>query len=273
LALFVACNNAEQRAALNEMTAAADSTVLGSDITDINSPSRKMVHSADISCRVDDVYDVTSKLEDLVHSLNGVVAESRMENRTEETKTLHYKPDSLKQVRMYTTTAYITLRVPQQYADSVMEVIPSMATFIEHRTLKQEDKTMQYLSNALKNEALKPTIADTPLKTEQAIVYNDQKKEQIVERKINNLQLLDDVNYATITVELFQPQKVDALTIIDPSTATALPFGKRLFISFSDGWHGCMEFLLVLIQLWPLWLIVGLLIWGYRQGRKRKWSI
>jgi hypothetical protein len=255
------------------MTAAADSTTLGSDITDINSPSRKMVRTADITCRVDDVYDVTSRLENTVRALHGIVAESRMENRTDETKTLNYKPDSLKQVRTYTTTAYLTLRVPQEYLDSVMKLIPSMATFIEHRTLKQDDNTLQYLSNALKNEALKPTIADTPLKTEQAIVYNDNKKEQIVDRKINNLQLLDDANYATISVDLFQPQKVDALTIADPASATVLPFGKRLGLALIGGWNGCREVLLTLLQIWPLWLLVLLLGWGYKQARKRKWSV
>lgn len=49
LMIFAACNNAEHDAAMKEFAATADSTVLSSDVDLLQSPSRKIVRTADIT--------------------------------------------------------------------------------------------------------------------------------------------------------------------------------------------------------------------------------
>jgi hypothetical protein len=270
LTIFAACNSAEREAAMTALTAAADSTSFSADVKDLQSPSRKIVRTADINCRVADVNQTVAKLETITRSLNGMIMDSRTENRIDDVKTLDYKTDSLKQVRVYTTTAYLTLKVPVQHTDSVMAMIPSLVSFIENRNLQQEDKTWAYLSNAMKNEIAKTAPQTTPLKDVEAIACEDSKKELVVDRKMENMQLLDDVNYATVTLQLFQPAKMDALVIINPNTATTLPLGRELVLALQGGYEMGKNILLVCVQLWPLWLLLAMGLFLYRKMRNAK---
>ena len=116
-------------------------------------PGHKIIRTADLQCKVPNVFNATTRLEQLVRSVGGIVQESQLSNRNTEIKTAYYKPDSLKQLQTYTTTSFITLRVPYMYLDSVVNAIPAMANFIDSRTLKQSDVTYQYLANELKNQS------------------------------------------------------------------------------------------------------------------------
>ncbi|WP_222597255.1 DUF4349 domain-containing protein [Chitinophaga pinensis] len=77
-----------------------------------------------------------------------------MQNESVVIKDVPYSADSLKRIELYTPVANLTLRVPTASLDSVVHTLTAMATFIDYRTLKDEDKTLTYLSNAMKTMGL-----------------------------------------------------------------------------------------------------------------------
>lgn len=262
LALMASCdNNAES------YISSADSVIMSEDLTAINSPSRKIIHTADIRCRVNNVYKAVDTLEKMVNTLGGLVADSRMENDIDATQSVRYKTDSQKHVRSYTTTARLTLRVPAIYLDTVIRQVPMLASFIDNRTRQRHDVTLQYLSNAMKNEAAgvappvvadkkKGGIRDNPRQTH----INAAKADTVTDRRIANLQILDDVNYATLQVELYQPEMVDVQVVADVNHAAVVPFGTRLQIAAYDGWQFSKGLLIVFVTAWPVWLL-ALVVW------------
>lgn len=271
-ALMASCaNNAES------YIQSADSVLVSNDLTDINSPSRKIIHTADIRCRVGDVYKSVDTLERMVNELGGMIAESTMENTTASFHAVRYSADSLKQVTGYTTTAHLTLRIPNFYLDTVIRKVPMLATFIDTRTMQRRDVTLKYLANAIKNQAAgiaPPAIADKDnggVKENKAVsspkaLGND----TVINRRIENLQMLDDVNYATLKVDLYQPEKVDVQIVADTDKAASVPFGSRILLALGDGWQLIKGFIIVLLTVWPLWLFVAVILYVLSVMRRRK---
>ncbi|RAJ79142.1 uncharacterized protein DUF4349 [Chitinophaga dinghuensis] len=269
---LAACNVATERnqspnaemmanASTGKLTEAADSVNFESDIESLNAASRKRVRTADVRCRVKNVFDATTALERVTKDLQGIVAESHQENTVSQDKYVPYSADSLMHVRMYSTVAQLTLRVPVNQMDSVVRVLSGMATYIDHRTLKDEDKTMQYLSNSLRNEIATQTPVPNKKHTSLDIAkYKDEKAEKVIDRQLNNLSLMDDVNNATITIAMVQPDRADVVVEVDPAAATRAGFGTELKNALYDGAVILRNILLFLITIWPF-LLVGAMAW------------
>lgn len=271
-ALMASCaNNAES------YIQSADSVLVSNDLADINSPSRKIIHTADIRCRVGDVYKSVDTLERIVNELGGMIAESTMENTTASFNAVRYSADSLKQVTGYTTTAHLTLRIPIFYLDTVIRKVPQLATFIDTRTMQRRDVTLKYLANAMKNQAAgiaPPAVADKKhggIK-ENAVQSSPQAlaNDTVVDRRIENLQMLDDVNYATLKVDLYQPEKVDVQIVADTDRVASVPFGSRMLLALGDGWQMMKGLVIVLLTAWPLWLLIGIVLYVLSVLRRRK---
>ncbi|RBL89578.1 DUF4349 domain-containing protein [Chitinophaga flava] len=255
----------------SKYVATADSTGFSNDIASLTSPSRKRVRTADVRCRVGDVFTASTRMERTVAGLQGVVVESTMKNKYNGQYELPYTADSLKRMQLYTPTANLTLRVPVAHLDSVVSTLTSMAAFIDYRVLTDKDYTLSYLSNSLKNDRTGQSTGKTvPGKKSTALdvaKYEDQKAETNVDRSIANLQILDDVAYATFTVELFQSEVANVETVINPRRISRAAFGTELLNAVREGASLLRDLLLFFVQIWPL-LILAVLGWfGYKRYR------
>lgn len=285
LALLCACSNAYNKgdatapsASEQNYIATADSVSFADDVSSLTSPSRKVIRTATFRCRVSDVYTSTSKLEALVKANGGIVQESRIQNNTSEQKTINYKPDSLRQVQVYQTTATLTLRVPTASLDSIINAIPQMSAFIEERSLQQEDVTLKYLHNSLNNA---PGNDHTHLALKNAkrtnevlnvAEYEADKNEKTTDRRIENLQMLDNVNYATINITFFQPEQVNTTTIVNASHYTSPAFNIQFFSAINSGWLLLRDLIIGLIAIWPLLLLTISIIWAITRFARRRWN-
>lgn len=247
--------------------ATADSTEFSNDISALNSPSRKRIRTAEVRCRVSSVFKAAQALEQAVNSMKGVVVESSLHNSFGESKDLPYSSDSLKRIQLYTPTAYLTLRVPAAGLDSIVLVLTNMSSFIDQRILKSEDKTLDYLSNSLKNhDSAAPRI--TPGKHGTAVdvaMYQDLKIETAIDRKIANLAIMDDVNYATFSVQLVQPQMADVQVVVNPGKITRAGFGMEMLSALGTGVDVFRNVLIFLLELWPFLLLVAMAWLWYKR--------
>lgn len=269
-------NEAAAPVSAEEVLASGDSVSFSSDIADIRSASRKVVRTAGIRCRVTDVLQATSAMEAVVRHAGGVVQQSDLSNDNFSSQTIYYKPDSLKSVQVYTPTAFLTLRVPGRSLDSVLQAIPPLAEFIESRKLAQNDVTLSYLSNSLRNKVSNTNAKAMELarKSGGAIdagQYDESRQLQGINRSLENLKLLDDANYATITVEFYQPERIVTRIVPDPEYFSRPGFGEQLAQAGYRGWTAIKAFFIVAISIWPLWIVVLMAFVVYRAiAGKRK---
>ncbi len=228
----------------------------------LNSPDRKIKRTADFHCRVPNVLASVTNLEKMVKESGGVVQESLVENNNHETKTSYYTPDSLKQTLTYTTTAFLTLRIPSKRLDSIINAIPGLTSFIDSRTLKQSDVTYHFMANELKNQG-EANYSEKELKMAkksnemmEVQQFGEDKSEQKINRKIENLQIMDDVTYATLTVAFSQPVKVFKQVIANPDYITGTPFILRCEIALNEGTDILSAIVVAMVTIWPVLLVI-----------------
>lgn len=259
----------DSKPATDGYLASADSTAYSSNLLDIRSASRKRVRTADIRCGVKDVAAVTFAIETAVAKVGGITKQSTIHNISVSSKDLPFTADSLKRVTLYTPVSNMEVRVPVASLDTVVNLLTAMASFIDHRTLKEEDRTLTYLTNALKNEAqarrgaVTPRAKDSTLDVER---YNDSKESEAIDRRMNNLAILDDVNYSTFTIELFQPEVAKVYTVVNPDQQQRAAFGSELLSAFRSGASALRNTFIFLIQIWPFLVIAGLGWFVYRKN-------
>jgi hypothetical protein len=143
--------------------------------------------------------------------------------------------------------------------------------------LKSQDKTLDYLSNALKNDDMANDSAPSPKPDKKStqldiVAYEDQKKETMIDRKIVNMAILDDVNYATFSVQLFQPEAADVQVVVNPDRVTRANFGMELWTAVRNGVDIIRNVFLFFLQLWPFILMAIAGWFGYKKLARKKLS-
>ncbi len=232
----------------------------------LNSPDRKIARTADIRCQVANALNATMALERLTKQLGGAMLESALQRTYSQINTTAYKADSLRETKTSVTTATMTIRVPSDQLDTLLQALPALATTVESRTIKQQDLTYSYVANELRNKAAEQAnssgIAPAPRRSEalETQQYKDAKTDELIDRKINNLQILDNVAYATITVALTEPEAINQRAIPNPDYYAKTPLTIELRNAFVNGWEIMAELALIFISIWPL-LLLAAAIW------------
>lgn len=219
--------------------------------------SRKVMKTADVRSRVQDVLAKTTVLETTAQALSGVVISSTLKNDITNTKQVPLSSDSIEEIQSYTTTAYLTFKIPVMYMDSFMNIVIHDAQFINYRNLKLDDLTMQYVSNQMKQEAMRDNLKT---KDVNSAIYNDEKKENQIDQKVENLAIADQVKYATVSIELYQPQRVEKIVIANIDQLVNPSFGTSIRMGIQNGWDLLKYVFIAISNLWTV-ILIGLIIY------------
>ncbi len=236
---------------------------------------KKLIFTADFKCQVTQVFTTVKQLETLVKNLNGTVQESNMENIVGETKNI-YKEDSLRQYHTYSTVATLSLRIPAQHFDSVIHAIPAMVAFIESRTIKESDVSLQYYASKVKSESRKRRLEElknTKIDKKKALEleeYRDGMEDDKMNADIQNMGLLSDVAYATVTVRFTQPQQVYVRTVLNPESLSDDNFWGNCKKALSDGFEIIRYSVLAVCTMWPLLFFVAAMVIAFRLRKKKR---
>lgn len=94
--------------AISQTTAPLNSTA-----ADYSHPDKKIVRTADLSMEVKSVYESTTRIENKVSELGGFVTKSDLASNVFSEKTYEISKDSAIEVRKYTVSNRMTLRIPE----------------------------------------------------------------------------------------------------------------------------------------------------------------
>lgn len=282
LLILSACGSAEFENELRSNSASATEATVdtsanlsyGADATDKN---RKLIRTADMECQVSNVLNAVTQLERNVTAAGGTVEQSNVDNNAGYPKDVEYKADSIRRVQVCHTTATLVLRVPSHMLDSVVNSIPGRDSYVVSRKMAQQDVTFKYMTNTLLN---KPGELPTTAKALQLAEdskdaidvqrYADARKEQIVNRHVENLRMMDNVAFSTLTVRFTQPETVVVQTLVNTEYIIKPTFGARFGMAMRNGATIIEGVVLGLVTIWPLLLIMGSVAWIVFYVRKKK---
>lgn len=285
LGIAYSCKQAEES---ENVISKADS--IATDSTSVISSSaavqpknsnRKFVRTADIKFKVKNVAKSTYAIENVTNKFDGFVTYTNLESHINEKEETRVSQDSILETTKYTVDNNITIRVPNTKLDTVIKLIAKEIDFLDSRLIKANDVTLQMLSNKLaqkRSASIEKRIVNSidskGKKLNQVIDAEeklDSKKEGNDTKTIENLSLNDQVNFSTLTINLYQRESIKhELYASEKSINNYRPnLGLQIWDSLKTGWFILEEIIAFVIQLWSLFLIAFLGWFTYKKFLKK----
>lgn len=233
--------------------------------------ARKFIRAADMRFRADNVYRSTYTIEDIINKHNGFVTLSNLHSTVSYTNKVAVSADSLLETTYYTVENAMSMRVPNVSLDSVLKEIASQIVFLDYRVITASDVSLQLMANkwsqkrAERHHDRLENAIDTKAKklreTTEAEESMAQKEELADYNKLNSLSLIDQVNYSTINLQVYQREGTKKELIPNEKNIREYEPGllSKMKDSLKDGWVFLEGLLVFLLKLWPLLPIAFLL--------------
>lgn len=243
--------------------------------------TKKFIRTANMRFQVNDVYQATTSMERIAVHFGGWVTHSHIASSINRRNETPVSVDSSLVQTFYTVTAQLVLRVPVAELDTTIRTLSRFVQYLDHRTINAEDISLRMLAESLRQRR----NLDLSGRLKTAVDTKGQKLENIAdvesrrtdaqaradEATIQKLSIQDQIQYSTITLNVYQKEAVLNEMIANPINIDAYRpgFFARLGEGIQSGWNGLLEFVLALFAVWPVTLILlvlGIVI--YRQVRK-----
>ena len=248
-----------------------------------NDQGRQFIRTADMKFKVKDVAQSTYAIENTVQKFGGFVTQTNLQSVVSEHHETQVSPDSTLQTTKFTVENNLTFRVPNRKLDTVVKSIAKQVDYLDFRVIKAEDASLQLLANNMaqtRNDAhrerMQNAIDKQPRKLNDiANSENDllDKQETADNTKLENLSLKDKVAYSTVTLALYQNQKVKQELVANEKSVNAYRphIGLQIWDSLKTGWFILEGILAFVAQLWSLILLALIGIFLFRKyNRKAK---
>jgi len=269
IALLFSCKKADVS---GEQTAdyqnTADSTAVSSSAAVEKKDSKqKFIRTADIKFKVKNVVKSTYAIENAVQKFGGFVTYTNLQSTIHDQIKTKISQDSTLETTKFTVENNITIRVPNTQLDTVIKSIAKQIDFMDFRVIKADDVSLKLLSNQLSQKR----SATTEKRVEKAIDEKGKKINDIMEaentlanqkeandnRTIDNLSLQDQINFSTVTLQLYQNETIRQEIMAGEKNSNAYKpnLGIQILDSLKNGWYILESVFVFLINLWPFILI------------------
>jgi len=280
--LVISCKQGElsqEEAVLSEKTSADESmkNVLSSNAA-VQNPDdkRKFVRTADIKFKVKNVAQSTYKIENAVGKFGGIVTNTDLQSQIEDRSQMKVSADSTLQTTKYSVRNNITLRIPNIKLDTVIKSIAKEIDYLDFRVIKADDVSLQLLAadlsqqrfsahtKRLQNDIDQKGKKLNDISNAENEVLN--KKEQSDNTRIQNLSMLDQIKYSTITLAIYQNETIKSeLVAIEKNNKAYGNFGLEIMDGLKTGWFILASIVAFIVQLWSLVLLALLGIFIYKK--------
>ena len=282
----ISCKQSQERTEESSMESNYDavekSEAVSSSAAKVDPKSnRKFVRTADIKFKVKNVAKSTNQIEDATVKFGGFVTYTNLQSTILEEDKTKMSQDSTLVSTKYQVENDITIRVPNTQLDTVIKTIAKQIHFLNYRVIKADDVTLQMLSNKMaqkrstsSEDRLAKAIDTKGKKLNQIVEAEDtldDKKKQNDTNKLQNLSLEDQVNFSTLTLQIYQDETITQEMIANEKSLNSYRpnIGLQIWESLKSGWFILENILAFFVSLWPFILIGFLGFFGYKKYLKK----
>jgi hypothetical protein len=287
IALLFSCKKADtslEDSAAESSTSTAD-IVSSSAAVEKKDSNHKFIRTADIKFKVKNVAKSTYAIENATTKFGGFVTYTNLQSTVRDEIQTKISQDSTLQTTKYSVVNDITIRVPNTQLDTVIKTIAKQIDFLDYRVIKADDVSLKLLSNQLTQNR----SAENSKRIENAINTKGKKindvmeaentlaaqKEQNDSSKIEKLSLKDQINFSTITLQLYQNQslKQEVVASIKDNNSYKPNIGIEIIDALKSGWYLLQGIIVFFINIWPFILIGTGGFFVYRKYVKKQSKI
>ncbi len=273
--MFTGCS--EQKAETTDLIEMSDSLAINGATTRLEPfEKRKFIKTADLRFKVKNVQEATNKIEDIAEKYEGFITEAELLTNVIKTNEVEISEDSVLHNKAYEITNQITMRIPNQYFDKVLREIQPVMTFVERKRIAADDVSFSLIASDLRKKRFSKfenrfekeieqkgkKLVETTSSEEKLLDYQTQADNN----KVQTMSLNDQVNYSTLTVELYQPvtNTVEMLPNMENPFAYQPNLFLRIWQSVRTGWFLFEEVLIFVTKLWMFMLLAFGGFWLYK---------
>jgi hypothetical protein len=243
-------------------------TISSSAAVEKEGSTRKFIRTADLKFKVKSVTQSTYTIENITNKFDGFVIYTNLQSNIIDQFETKVSQDSTLETTRYNVENNITIRVPNKRLDTVIKSIAKQIDFLDYRIIKADDVSLKMLSNQLSQKRSNNNVN----RVEKAIDSKGKKindimnaentlanqKEQNDNSKIENLSLADQVNFSTLSIQIYQHESVkQEMNAITKDYNYYKPhIGIRIIDSLKIGWFVLLDIIVFFIQIWWLLLII-----------------
>ena len=234
----------------------ANSSTTEQDRTSDVSPvpmEKKLIKNGEISFQVNNLAATKQKIETALKISGGYISKENSYDYSNN------------------PTDEIIVRVPAKDFDKFLNEVLNGVEKVDYKRIDIEDVTEQFvdIEARLKSKRqLEVKYAELLTKASSMDdILKIQKEMEIIREEIESAEgrlkyLNNQVGYSTLKITYYEHK------------ASGFNFGGKLGNALKDGSTGFLWFLIVMVQLWPLWLMTGLVWWFIvyliRRNRRKK---
>ncbi|TDS14665.1 DUF4349 domain-containing protein [Sphingobacterium paludis] len=182
----------------------------------------------------------------------------------------YYEQETLTNNGNYSSYSLV-VRIPANHLDQYLRAIEQGNDKLTERSLRSEDVSLHYFDTESRLKSKRSYLERYQQMVGQAKNVKDlldiqeqirQLQEEIDSQESLVRGLKDQVNYSTLSIQLFEYQA--------NSPMGSKSFWIQLKQAVADGWSLIAEIFLTVISLWPILIVLGLVFAGWRRYRKSR---
>lgn len=207
--------------------------------------ARRMVREANVAFTAKDAVQTTLAIEKLTIDAGGFVEQKNINFHVADTQTQKIADGKIKIFEKVDPFAALIIRVPSERAAGVVNQLLPLMFFLNQQ---------QYSAKRYELKLLEEKIAQT-----QTVPSDTRRAQQSEIARLTQMEVQDRVRYSTIQIQVNQPSTVRERIDIDIDAVARLngdSFWKRAWNGIQYGWQFVLDLLVILITIWPLYLIL-----------------
>lgn len=266
ITLLISCKKSEasEETSTDAIATSADS-ISSSAAVEKEGSTRKFIRTADLKFKVKNVAQSTYAIENITNKFDGFVTYTNLQSNIIDKFETKVSQDSTLETTRYNVENNITIRVPNKRLDTVIKSIAKQINFLDYRIIKADDISLKILSNQFSqkrsnsNEKRIEKAIDTKGKKINDIIDAEtnlaNQKEQNDTAKLENLSIQDQVNFSTLTIQIYQHESVKQEMNANMKDYNYYKpnIGIRILDSLKTGWYVLLDVVVFLFQIW--WLL------------------
>ncbi len=211
---------------------------------------RKVIRTATVRMQVENVEKSTSSIEQLIKQQGGFISTTNLSSRGS------YINNS------------ITIRIPNEQLDTLLESITAQAKHIDQRIINAQDVTEEFVDIQIRLKTKKDVrdrYVEVLRKKASTVeeILNAEERIRIIQEEIESKEgrlrfLKDQISLSTIQLNMYQN---DGKGLVTKS------YASKLGQAFGNGWENIKGFIIAMVNIWPFLIMIGILFY---LGRKLK---
>jgi hypothetical protein len=240
----------------------------------------KFIRTADIKFKVKQVIAATYRIEEIVRRHGGYVSYTNLQSLINYVTTTPVSADSSLEATWFTIVNNMVLRVPDEHLDTTLKDLAPLVGFLDFRTIKAADVSLQLLANQLSqkrlkkyNERMTDAIDDKGKKLRETTDGEENllsRQEQQDNALIAALTMQDQIEMSTINLNIYQRSTLKRELIPNDKNMEAYEpgLGSRIAEGLHTGWRGIEAILIFFARIWGLIAVIVITFIVYRRYLK-----